>query len=231
MTEVQKAHAKCEKQINEIAEINEEIEQVDNGIQGLQKQINQAKESIEGINSKLLTAAADMTNGSLTSDEYIALKKELREKEGVIEDLAEIIAMQEEIKGRLIGAGSGSQLLDIKNAQKDAALGIKPINTLKARQFKLDRLKEELISALTKQAIDKIAMAAKGEIKELTYLLASDRKYNPAYGNLKRDLYSDLGVALCLQVFESAEHLIVPEVTFKQAHEECAVMVDALNVA
>jgi len=227
MIEVQKAHAEYWAQINKIRESNEEIGKVADAIQGLQNQVSKAKEIIVVVNDKLLTAAVDMANGSLSSDEYMLLKKEVREQEGVIEDLTEIISMQGEVKGRLIG--SSSQIENTKRTQKEMALGIEPVETLRVKNSKLSFLKATLINALTKQAVGKVALVAKDEIKELSFLMASAEKFKPAHSSLGGDLYSDLGKALCLSVFDAKEEADYPDVTFQQARNECEVIIEDLN--
>ena len=215
MTEVQKAHAEYRNQINEISEINEEIESVDNAIQALQSQINEAQVSISTINDKLLTATQDMADGSLSSEEYMDLKKALRDKKGIIEDLSEVIVIQN--TARLTLAGDGRRYPD------DSKLG-------KAKG-KLERLRIDLVKALTKQAVDKVVLAAKDEIKELAYLVASDEKFNHASKELGGDLYTDLGKSLCFPAFDTREDAAYPTVTFKQSREKCRDVIEELNTA
>jgi len=215
MTEVQKAHAEYRKQINEIREVNEEIESVDNAMQALQIQINEAQASILTINDKLLTATEDMADGSLSSDEYMDLKKALRDKKGIIEDLSEVIVIQN--TARLTLAGDGRRYPD------DSKLG-------KAKG-KLERLRIDLVKALTKQAVDKVVLAAKDEIKELAYLVASDEKFNHASKELGGDLYTDLGKSLCFPAFDTREDAAYPTVTFKQSREKCRDVIEELNTA
>ena len=213
MTEVQKEHTEYSKQINKITEINEEIEQVGNVIHGLKNQINQANKSIEGINSQLLTAPVNVANGSLTSDEYMALKKELREQEGIIKDLSELIAIQEEGKLGLIGNG--------RSYTDHSKLGL--------AKNKLERVKVDLVKALVKQTTDKVILAAKDEIKSLAYLIASDQKYNHAYDSLGGDFYTDLGEVLCLSIFGRKNGTApYPDATFQEAREACEDMIDQL---
>mgnify|MGYP000662689715 CR=1 FL=1 len=228
MTNVQDAHAQYRVQMNKINETQQDIAKVDDAIQALQDQINVAKEEITIINDSLTTAAVDIATDSLTSDQYMTLKKDLRDQNGVIEDLSEVITMQEEVKARLIGSDA-NRLDRIKNAQKEIALGIKPIETLRDEQNKLSYLKKDLISQLTKQAISKAVLAAKDEIKELSFLIASDEKYIRAYDELGGELYTDLGKALCLSAFDAKEGVDYSDATFQQARNECEVIIEDLN--
>lgn len=147
----------------------------------MENEIAEAKNDLQQLYSRVNTAHRDMAIGRLSTDQFMDLKREISDKESVIDLLNEAIAAQK-------------SAIELINANLDA-------NRREQNEF-LKRTAADLSG----QFADEVAALAVDQIRNLTHALVAAKGKSRAFMNQERRrdreaIYLAIGEALCKRVF------------------------------
>jgi predicted nucleic acid-binding Zn-ribbon protein len=155
-----------------IDDLSESIQLKASEINQLEQSVLSKRQRVEEIIKRLSTADKDMAKGTLSTDEYLALKKEFYDKESTLKALIDAVTVQKSARDLLINDRSLAQSI-------------------------LSQLRILVSNEISEQKINEIAEKAPGEILSLAHALLA-AKHTADNGH---DIYKDIGVLLCSKVF------------------------------
>lgn len=147
-------------------------------ISGLKLQMTEIKERLAEVDNHLSIArkGIDMMH---SSDELMALKKELVDKKVILSDLQDLLIMQT------------NALANLKSMNMNYAISTRAAES-------------QLIAAIIAESAEEIATAVNDKLKFLVNMVLSEIDYSMIGYDVNRTLYFEIGKNLCQQVFTSA---------------------------
>lgn len=173
------------------------------------EELNNLKVELSNLKDRLVKVSGLLSNAkkgigiSLSTDELIALKKELSEASGRIDDLSELIPM---VQNTINNMNSG--------------------NVYASRHIRT--IKDQITNIIADKAAEEVVSLSSTKLKELTHTSMSLYGYSFT-GNAENinDLYKRIGERLCKQLFNNEnDSLVLP--TIQQSLAERDGMLEKL---
>ena len=172
MKELEKNHSEYLQVKSQVNELNQSISGKEAEICELKKVTDEVQGGVNELTVRLSTAPQDMAQGRLSTNDFLALKQALIDKEGELNSLNGAVCAQQ----------SALELLR---------------NNLVEESRWLRRRKGKLVADVTEQITCEIAEAVSEPLKNMACALLASQQIK----DKQDDIYKTIGVELCKKVF------------------------------
>jgi len=201
MNNINQLHADYLKAKDSNTQQNLKVQEKTNELNGVKKTISALNERLTEVN-RLLSNEKKGIGETLSSDEFVSLRKESSEGEETLSGLKDFLNIQ-------------NNTLTVMRNDRGCSSQLK--NT-----------RQKIIEVLTKQAANEITKAEPNKLKNLMHSVLVQQDIRLSNHEVYEAFYKQVGKILCEQVFTNIEISNIELPTIQQASSECDALIEKL---